>query len=232
MQEEGNGIPGLQAIQTFAETLTPATEARIRSALGVPVRNLYSCTEAGYVASPCPDAPGLHVHAENVLLEILDERGDPCPPGQAGRVVLTPLHNLLTPLLRYEIMDDAVPGPSCSCGRGLPVLLRVEGKRRPLFHLADGRRKSPVWLIEALRNLGGIRQQQLVQKGVDHLLIRVVPASDWTSGHANRIRQFAHDFFGYPLMVDVQIQDRMELPPGGKLLEVVTELGTREGPLE
>ena len=34
--------------------------------------------------SPCPAGHGLHVHAENILTEVLDADGNPCPPGQTG----------------------------------------------------------------------------------------------------------------------------------------------------
>ena len=62
-------------IQTISEMLTDAGRARVTAAFGVPVRQVYTCTEAGYVASECPEGGGWHVHAENVILEVLDEAG-------------------------------------------------------------------------------------------------------------------------------------------------------------
>src|SRR5262249_5890041 len=105
--ESGQRLPNLRAILSIGETLTEETRGRIEAGFGVPVKNTYSCVEAGYLASPCPEGHGLHVHAENVLLEVLDDDGQPCPPGQAGRGVLTTLHNFLTPFIRYEIGDAA-----------------------------------------------------------------------------------------------------------------------------
>jgi len=122
-------LPSLRAIQSISATLTPDAQATIESAFGVPVKNTYSCTEGGYLASPCPQGHGWHVHAENVLLEVLDEEGQPGQPGQSGRVYVTHLHNLRGPFVRYELGDQATPGPTqCPCGRGLPLLTHIQGK--------------------------------------------------------------------------------------------------------
>jgi phenylacetate-CoA ligase len=225
IRDDGQPVPGLKAIQSFAETLEDDARTRIESAFGVPVKDLYSCAEAGYLASPCPRGHGLHVHAENVILEVIDENDQPCSPGQTGRVVLTTLHNWLTPFVRYEILDDATPGPHpCPCGRGLPLLTRIDGKRRPMFHLADGRRKSSASLVNSMHRLGGIRQQQIVQRAVDQVVVRIVPARDWESSQIERINHLLKDFFEGPVRVEVQVVDRLELPRSGKLREVVNEL--------
>src|SRR5208282_1975053 len=123
-------------------------EARIERAFAAPVKNLFSCAEAGYLASPCPEGHGLHVHAENVILEVLDDADQPCRAGATGRVVLTVLHNFRAPFIRYEIGDLATRGPDrCPCGRGLPSLVRVLGKRRPMFRLAGNRWKHSSGLV-------------------------------------------------------------------------------------
>jgi phenylacetate-CoA ligase len=83
-----------------------------------------------------------------VILEVLDEAGQMCPPGATGRVVLTTLHNFLAPFLRYDIMDEAVVGPArYACGRGLPTLVRVVGKRIIMLQLPGGRAKTSSDLV-------------------------------------------------------------------------------------
>ena len=157
LADSGRRLDSLRAIQTVGETLTDETRAGIETGFGVPVKNTYSCVEAGYLASPCPAGHGLHVHAENVLLEVLDESDQPCGAGQVGRVLLTALHNFHTPFIRYEILDGAALAPDrCPCGRGLPLLTQVLGKRRPQFRLPDGRRKDSGFLVRQLRKLGTI----------------------------------------------------------------------------
>lgn len=224
LRERGERLPSIKVIQTFAENLAPEVEKRIAEAFGVPVKNLYSCCEAGYVASPCPDGEGLHVHAENVILEVLDDKDQPCAPGQTGRIVLTTLHNFRGPFIRYEILDEATVGERCPCGRGLPLLKRVWGKRRPLFRLPDGRVKSSVQLVADLHQFEEVRQHQIVQKAVDHVLVRVVPNPGWSEAHAEQIRKAFEAFFEAPIRTEVQVVERLELPASGKLVAVMSEV--------
>jgi phenylacetate-CoA ligase len=215
----------LRAVLSISETMTDDARAAVEAAFGAPVRNIYSSAEAGYLASPCPEGHGLHIHAENVLLEVLDEDGRPCPPGQSGRVVLTHLHGLLTPFVRYDIGDVVTPGAGpCLCGRGLPLLAEVEGKERPFFRLADGGVRHSSALVHALSAVGGHHQHQAVQKSVGHFVIRLVPSGGWTAGHEEKIRAAVIDLLGAPARVDVEVRERLDLPPGGKLRGMVCEV--------
>jgi len=78
--------------------------------------------ETGCLALQCPEHGALHVMAEGLVAEVLDPSGQACAPGQAGRLVVTPLHNFAMPLLRYDTGFTAAFGPPCACGRSLPVL--------------------------------------------------------------------------------------------------------------
>ena len=93
------------------------------------VVDIYSCTEAGYLAFSCPEQGNLHVQAESVIVEVLDRAGKPCAPGEEGEVVVTPLLNFAMPLIRYAVGDRAVVGEPCACGRGLPTLKTVGRSR-------------------------------------------------------------------------------------------------------
>lgn len=223
VRREGR-VPGLKVIQAISDTLSEEARAAIESAFGVPVKNTYSCTEAGYLASPCPSGPGLHVHAENVILEVLDEAGQPCAAGQTGRVLLSTLHNFRGPLLRYELGDQVTVGERCSCGRGLSLLTNVQGKNTPMFLLADGRLKSSALLAFRLKKLGGHWQHQVVQRAVGHVVVRLAIQGDWTAEHESKLRQAVRDFFEQPLRIDLEILDCLPVPPSGKFQSMVREV--------
>jgi phenylacetate-CoA ligase len=216
-------IPSLRAIQSISDTLTEEAQANIEAAFGVPVKNTYTCTEAGYLASPCPAGQGLHVHAENVILEVLDEAGQPCGPGQSGRVFITSLHNLRGPLVRYELGDEATVGPeNCACGRGLPLLARVQGKNSPMFRLADGRLKSSAPVARLVRKVGGHWQHQVVQKAVDHVVVRLAVDATWTQAHAEQLLHKLQEYFEAPVRVDLELHERLPMPPSGKFQSMLT----------
>jgi phenylacetate-CoA ligase len=225
LAENGSRWSGLRAIQSIGETLTNDVRQQIEAGFGVPVYNTYSCVEAGYLASPCPEGHGLHVHAENVLLEVLDDLGEPCQPGQSGRVIVTTLHNFITPFVRYELLDGARLGASpCPCGRGSPLLTDVQGKQRPQFRLADGRRKDSGFLVRQLRKLGSYHQHQIVQKEVDHLVVRLVPGKDWSDEHAGQVAGWIQEYFEGPVRTDIETVERLEVTAAGKFRDVIVEV--------
>lgn len=218
-------IPSLRAIQAISETLTPDARAAIEAAFGVTVKNTYSCNEAGYLASSCPAGHGLHVHAENVIFEVLDDQDRPCLPGHTGRVFVTHLHNLRGPYLRYELGDEVTLGPElCPCGRGLPLLTHVQGKNYPMFRLADGRQKPSAPVAILIRRRGGHLQHQVIQKAVDHLVVRLAVDSTWTAQHAEDIRLGLQEYFETPIRVDIETHDRLPLPRSGKFQSMITEV--------
>jgi phenylacetate-CoA ligase len=225
LADQGERLPDLHMVVGIGEPLTDAGRSRIEAGFGVPVKNPYSCSEAGYLASECPEGHGHHVHAENVLLEVLDGQDRPCAPGQTGRVVLTTLHNFMSPLIRYELLDEVTVGPErCPCGRGLPLLSRIQGRRHVMLRLPDGRLKYSIGLLAIMERLGGAHQFQVVQRALDHVRVQVVPNRSWTSEHPERLTGEIQEFFGAPIRVDVELLERFVLPPGGKLAAVVSEL--------
>jgi phenylacetate-CoA ligase len=228
VEESGARLPDLRAIQALGEPLYAQVRRKIESAFGVPVRNLYSTTEGGYMASPCPSGAGLHVHAENILAEVLDEEDRPCLPGQTGRLVFTSLHSFLCPFIRYEILDEVtLAAEPCPCGRGLPLWTAVDGRRFPLFHLSDGSRKSSIGIYLGIRQVGGVLQFQIVQKAVDLVLLRVVPSREWQQDNAQRLRLLVQQEMGPSVKVDVEDRQWLERPGGGKLKAVINELEDR-----
>ncbi|MEZ4400118.1 MAG: hypothetical protein R3B06_08875 [Kofleriaceae bacterium] len=220
----GRRLPSLAQVRTISEALAPATRALVGDVLGVPLIDTYSAQEVGYIALQCPAQPRYHVVAERLRVEILDEVGRPCPPGTTGRVVVTDLHNFATPVIRYDLGDYAEVGPPCPCGRGLPVLTRIVGRRRGLLTYPDGRRAWPVFTV-ACRQAAPYAELQLVQDTVDALRLRVVPAdrpltpSDRAALAAALVAALGHRFG-----VTVDEVAELDRSPTGKLEEFISRV--------
>ncbi len=166
--------PDLRAVMTFAEVVDPELRVELRDKWGVPLQDVYSTQEAGYLALQCPDHEHYHVQAESVHLEVVREDGTPCDPGERGKVLITPLHNFAQALVRYDVGDFAVVGEPCPCGRGLPVLERIVGRVHQTFMTAAGDR---IWLtvgVHELPKLAPILQHQFVQRQPGQLELRLV----------------------------------------------------------
>ncbi len=197
---EGLDLPGLVEVATFGEVLDEKVRVACRSAWGVPVVDMYSTQEAGYIGLQCPENEHYHVQSENLFVEVLDENGAPCPPGVSGRVVVSTLHNFAAPLLRYEVGDFAEVGPPCSCGRGLPVISRVLGRGRNMFIRADGDRIWPsLGDAASFRRVGPlprVLQYQVIQKTVDAVEMRLVAERPLTPDEEGRLHAHLQETLG------------------------------------
>jgi phenylacetate-CoA ligase len=214
----------LREARTFGEILTSETRALCRETWGVPVADAYTSVETGYLALQCPQQEHYHVLSESVLLEVLDEKGAPCRPGEVGRVVVTPLHNYAMPLVRYEIGDYAEAGEPCRCGRGLPVLVKILGRSRNMLALADGTRYWPAFGSAGLAELAPILQQQLVQKDFHTLEARLVTARPLAPAEEESLRRHIQARLPAPFAIRFSYCDAIGRSNGGKFEDFVCEL--------
>lgn len=219
----GLRLPALRQVRTISEALAPATRAACAEVLGVPVVDTYSAEEVGYIALQCPDHPHYHVVAERLRVEILDDDDRPCPIGATGRVVVTDLHNLATPVIRYDLGDLATVGAPCPCGRGLPVLTRIVGRRRGLLRYPDGRVAWPVFTV-ACRQAARYRELQLVQDALDRLRLRVVADAPLTDADRAALTDALRAALGHPFAVAIEEVATLGRSPAGKLEEFVSHV--------
>lgn len=219
-------LPRLKEVRTLGEQLPDDLRQLCEDAWGVRLVDTYSAEEAGYLALQCPEHDHYHVPAESVLLEILDDDGRPCAPGQAGRVVITDLGNFATPLVRYEIGDFAVPGQPCACGRGLPVIERVLGRVRNLLVTADGRRYWPTFGVRSLGEVAPVRQAQFVQTAFDRLEARLVCSAPLTAAQHAAIKQRVTDRLPRGFEVTLVTVESIARGAGGKFEDFVCSLPT------
>lgn len=223
-EERGEVPPNLHHVATMGEMLDPETRAACERIWKVPVIDAYSSQEVGMIAMQCPDHNHYHVQAESLLVEILDDDGKPCKPGQSGRVVLTDLHNFATPLIRYEVGDYAEPGEKCSCGRGLPVIKRILGRTRNLVTLPTGERFSQSFSLFKLGGLKAIRQVQLIQKTVNDIEAKLVVTQPLTENEETELRRIITDGLGYPFDISIVYVDHIPRSKGGKFEEFMSEV--------
>jgi len=221
----GIALPGLREVRTLAESLNPEVRQMCRKAWGVPLTDTYSASEAGYLALQCPRHEHYHVQSEGVLLEVLDDAGKPCVPGQVGRVVVTPLHNFAMPLVRYEIGDYAEVGEPCACGRGLPVLKRILGRVRNTLVTADGKRFWPALGVLTLSHqVAPILQHQFVQKAYDLLELRLVVPKPLTEAQEVLFRKSILANLPPEMRLQFVYCERIERSASGKFEDLVSEV--------
>ncbi len=152
-------LPDLKAVMARGGAVSDYLRKQVARVSSAAIVEAYSSKEGGALARPCPDGHGFHVNAEAVLVEIVDAAGQPVAPGEKGRVVVTPFGSTAMPLIRYDQGDVAIAGGTCSCGRPLPLVRRLEGRTNAVFEHPDGRRSREMMPIEGRQLLGAGRWQ-------------------------------------------------------------------------
>ncbi|MBX3647391.1 MAG: phenylacetate--CoA ligase family protein [Rhodocyclaceae bacterium] len=222
--KQGVRLPRLRQARTYSEALRPDLRETVRAAWGVQIADGYSCEEAGNIALQCPRHEHYHIQSENLLVEILDEAGRPCAPGETGRVVITTLHNFAMPLIRYELGDYAEVGEPCECGRGLPVLTRILGRRRNMVVLPDGRRHWPSMPSAMWHAVAPIEQFQVTQTGIGSLEVKYVMGRPLSQEEIAGLEQALAERFSHAFDIVWQRVDAIERGQGGKYEDFISLL--------
>jgi phenylacetate-CoA ligase len=213
--------PGrLKSIRTLSETVHPELREAASRVLGLPIHDSYTSEECGVMATQCP--VGAYHVSETILLEVLDEVGQPCGVGEIGRVVITDLVNFATPLIRYEIGDYAEVGAPCACGRGLPVIRRFLGRERNLVLLPDGTRHWPLVGFHHWSEAHPVRQFQFVQLDRQTILARMAASGRPDSAQEARLTAIIQKALQHPFEIRYEWHET-PLPrgPGGKFEEFI-----------
>jgi phenylacetate-CoA ligase len=223
-RDRGLKLPRPLELRTVSEALPADLRALAREVWNAKVVDMYSARETGYIALQCPEFEHYHVQSENLLVEILDDAGRPCRPGEVGRVVLTTLHNFATPLIRYDIGDYAEVGGPCRCGRGLPVLTRIMGRVRNMLALPNGERQWPSLRFDVVHEIAPILQLQVAQTGPNRLEVRLVVARALTAAEEAAVAEHLCNSLRHRFDIAFRYVGEIPRGPTGKFEEFVSEL--------
>ena len=206
----------LQAVFSTAEPLFDYQRAAIRDGLGCRVAEEYGARDAGLVANECPEG-GLHVNAEGIHAERIG------PPDSPGELIITNFDTPAMPIIRYRTQDLALGAERpCACGRTLPLIGRVQGRRTDFLVTPSGKVLHALAVIYVLREAPAVEEFQVLQDALDHVVVNVVPGRAFETEHTVDIRRKLRGVLGPGVAVDVVLVSHIERPESGKHRYVVS----------
>jgi phenylacetate-CoA ligase len=207
----------IERVFTSGELLQPAIRDALADAFGARVFDVYGSSETKEIAWECSSG-GMHVNADVVHLEVLDDDGRPVPDGVEGNLVATPLVNHAMPLLRYRIGDRGSLRPhACACGHSFPLLGVVTGRAADVLVLSDGRRISPYALTCALELEPSLVRYQVNQLDPARIRVRAIVAPVASlEAVAGRIRSLIRSQVAPHLETEVEFVDHLPTGPRAK----------------
>jgi phenylacetate-coenzyme A ligase PaaK-like adenylate-forming protein len=215
---------GIKVAFCTSERLYDEQRQAITRTFGCRVANGYGGRDAGFIAHECPEG-GMHLTAEDIIVEVVDRDGRRLPAGQAGEVVVTHLATRDFPFIRYRTGDVAIlDGGQCACGRGLPLLREIQGRTTDFVVAADGTVMHGLALIYVIRDLPGVSSFKIVQESLALTRVFVVPGPAYAEHTAERIRRGLQQRLGGD--VQIEVEARAEIPPekSGKFRYVVSRV--------
>ena len=225
---EKNGIKGInpKSIISSAEVLYDHQRELIESIFQCRVFNRYGCREFSTIAQECSEHAGMHINAEHVYVECLEGNGEPAAPGERGELVITNLDNYGMPFIRYRIGDIGVLSDrKCNCGRGLPILERIDGRVFDIVVGTNGRAVSGTFWTLLLRTaVEGIKQFQVVQESINELNIKIVPDESFGDAQIDMLVDKIHEYLGGNMRVNFQVLDKIPPTKSGKFRFVISKV--------
>jgi phenylacetate-CoA ligase len=223
LQQRGHHLK-LQAVYTAGEPLFNSQRQFIQQILGCPVFNSYSSIDTGDIACECEHHQGLHIMARNCYVEIWDN-GQVVSHDQEGEFVLTNLTNYGMPLIRYKLEDWGKKSQkTCPCGRNLPLLEVVEGRKIDLFKTKDGRTVFASFANKTIAALGGVKQFQVIQKSLNLIVFRLVQDNPIDPLKLRQLEEYTKATLGADVGVKFEFVDSLPTTPTGKHRFLISEV--------
>ena len=217
-----------------ADLIEPYSRKFVEKVFGAPFYDQYGCAELERLSWQCVEKCGYHIDADSIIMQFVDEDGEEVAPGERGEIVCTSLFNYAMPFIRYAVGDvgKASTEKDCPCGRTLPLMEMVEGRKDSIIILPDGRALSSFVFIAATYQLSfysSIEKFRVIQKEIDRFRFLIkAKRKDINESLAEKELKshFCRVFNVNPddVRFEVEFVDDISLDKGGKFKIFVSEL--------
>lgn len=206
-----------------SDMLTKEMRSVINSAFNVEIYDQFGSVEMGRTAWECPEHSGYHIDIEAVVMEFIKDN-EQVASGERGEIVYTNLYNYSMPFIRYQIGDVGITSDEkCVCGRGLPLMKIIEGRKDDFIKVPDGRIFSPdIWIIILMYY--DIEIFKVIQEKLNYITINIVPKSGFNQKSIDEIKNKARNVLGHEVEINIQIVDKILREKSGKMKSIVSKV--------
>ncbi len=222
VKDKGIDDLGFDAVFSTGEMLLKPYRKTIEAVFHCKVYDSYGHMERTVAVSECP-CGGYHLNADYGILELQKEPGQNATA--RGTVLGTGLYNFSMPLIRYAVGDviEADHANSlCQCGRGLPLIKNIHGRKEDIIVTPDGRIVTSAFTLFEL--VHGIELGQIVQEQKDRIVLRIVPSAGYGPESEQQAVTTLQNFVGQDICikVDYTTKEKIKAADGRKFKTVVS----------
>ena len=229
MKNEGIDLNALnlKAVICTAEKMYPHHRKLFDEVFKCPVVDEYGSTENGIIAFQCRKG-NMHLMADHLLVEFLDEHDQPVKPGQVGRIVITDLASYAMPMIRYDIGDMGSPSDrTCDCGVTLPLMEIMEGRKEDFIRTKEGKKVHAAYLCYTLKD-DAVHEFKMYQTAIDAVRVQIVKSPSFSGNSEKRLENNLRTALGNEMKITFEYPDTIPREKSGKLRYFVSELPSPE----
>lgn len=225
IKENKKVAPRVKSVITAAERVYDYQRSLVEEVFSAKVFATYGSREFMLIAAECEEHNGMHINTDNLYVEILKNDGTSAQHGELGEIIITDLHNYGMPFIRYKIGDLGIATDRiCACGRGLPLIDKIEGRVLDTIRTPDGRIVPGEFFPHLMKEFKWVKQFQVTQEDINNLNIRIVKAGDINERGFNMMKNEIYKVLGETIKVDFQFVDNIPLTQSGKFRVTVSKI--------
>lgn len=193
-------VPDLKLILTASESLTDRDRAVIESAFKTKISNHYGLAEIVVMMGDCQTHEGMHNYDDYGYLELLDTE-----VATEKRIIGTHLHNLATPLIRYDTGDLAeVLEKPTTCGHTFHTVKNIIGRRDQQIQTPEGYKVPTVNFYTMFEAFQDVARWQIVQHQLNHIEF-ILQAPNLKQERIETLRKAIYTRLPQSIQVDIHL---------------------------
>jgi phenylacetate-CoA ligase len=205
----------IPVVLSTGEMLYPHQRKALSASFGALVSDYYGSNEINSIAFEC-EAGRKHVMEEHVILETVDDHGNPVWD-KPGRILVTDLDNYAMPLIRYDLGDMGVlTREPCRCGRNLTVLQSLEGRTQDVLRNEGGKILPAIFFAARFRDIQAVRKYQLEQTDWRRIELRYIPLTESADAEIEKICTEIRSRLGNHISIQKEKTNEIPLTARGK----------------
>ena len=208
------------SILLSSETLFDWQRKIIEEAFQAKIYNGYSMAEFVAFISEC-EKGNLHVSTEYGIIEFdkiigFDDKYE---------IIATTLFNYAMPLIRYKTGDIVTFSKNnrCSCGRMLPIINSIEGRKDNMLITPEGNYISSASMSLIFKNFDYIEEAQIVQYDKLKITVNIVLIKNIDTNFERLILELKK-ILGSKMEIVIRTTDKLERTVAGKYQFIISKV--------
>lgn len=201
----------LKFVIVTSETLFDYERTFIEEILRCKVVNEYGSADGGQFANECPEG-SMHINEESIYIS--SDKND--------NALVTELYNYSMPLINYQNEDKIFFSNNlCSCGRGLKLISKIEGRTTEYIECEDGVRKPSVALGVIFTKVSNKFDRSIIQfnalQNKRTLHLEIIPDKNYNNEVTYFIQSMIKKDICKNLDIEIKLVDQLIREKSGKL---------------